>query len=90
MFPSPQELDAQSPIKITRWVDIDSEEFYDLDDDPGLTKKFLRIGFREPAFFFCDTLGRIWGKGENGIYYPYHFNRGKTLYGYRISKKAAN
>ena len=90
MFPSPQELDAQSPIKINRWVDIDSEEFYELDEDPGLTKKFLRLGFQEPAFFFTDTLGRIWGKGENGKYYPYHFNRGKTLYGYRMAKKAAN
>ena len=89
-FPSPAELDAQSKIKIDRWIDIDSEEWRDLDDDPGLTKKFLKIGFKEPAFFFTDTHGRVWGKGENGFYYPYHFNRGKTLIGYRIPTKAAN
>ena len=87
---TPQELDAQSPIKIDRWLDVDSQEWRDMDDDPGLTKKFLRLGFQEPPFFFTDALGRVWGKGEDGRFYPFHFNIGKKLYGYRISKKAVN
>lgn len=90
MFPSPTELDAQSPIQVDGWVDLDSERWREVDDDPGLTKKFIRIGFAEPAFFFTDSLGRIWGKGENGIYYPYHLDYGKKKYGIRIAKKAAN
>ena len=90
MFPSPKELDAQSAIKIDRWIAIDSEEWKELDDNPALTKKFLRLGFQEPAYLFTDTLGRVWGRGENGKYYPFHFNKGKTLIGYRLPQKAAN
>lgn len=91
-FPPPAALDAQSKIKIDRWVDLDSEEWKSLEDDDAqwATKKFLKVGFREPAFFFTDTNGRVWGKGEDGLYYPYHFNHGKTLIGYRIPTKAAN
>jgi hypothetical protein len=90
MFPSPMELDAQSSIQLDGWVDLDSERWREVDDDPGLTKKFIRLGFQEPAFFFTDSFGRIWGKGENGKYYPYHLSYGKKKYGIRIAKKAAN
>jgi len=45
---------------------------------------------KEPAYLFTDSMGRVWGKGENGKYYPYHYDYGKKLYGIRISKKAAN
>ncbi len=88
-FPSPRELDAQSKIKIDRWIDIDSKEWRELDDDPGLTKKFLKLGFEE-SYLFTDTDGRVWGKGEDGRYYPYHFSSGKKKIGYRLPKKAAN
>lgn len=90
MFPSPKELDAQSKIKLDGWVDLDSERWREVDDDPGLTKKFIRLGFKEPAFFFTDSDGRIWGKGEDGLYYPYHLEYGKKKYGIRINAKAAN
>lgn len=90
MFPGPKELDAQSKIKIDRWVDIDSEEWRDLDDDPGLTKRLIKIGFQKPEYFFTDSLGRIWGRGEDGFFYPFHFSSyGKNI-GYRLPKKAAN
>ena len=90
MFPSPKELDEQSPITLDGWVDIDSERWREIDDDPGLTKKWLRLGFQEPAYFFTDTDGRVWGRGENGYWYPYHIEYGKKKYGLRIAKKAAN
>jgi len=89
-FPSSKELDAQSKIKIDRWIDIDSEECKELDDNHSLTKRWLKLGFEEPAYFFADSLGRVWGKGVDGIYYPFHFNKGKILIGYRLSKMAAN
>lgn len=90
MFPSPKELDAQAVIKVDAWVDLDSERWREIDDDPSLTKKWLRLLMKEPAYLFTDSDGRVWGKGENGVYYPYHTEHGKKLYGVRISKKAAN
>lgn len=90
MFPSPKELDAQALIKVDAWVDLDSERWREIDDDPALTRKWLKLLMKEPAYLFTDSDGRVWGKGENGIYYPYHTEYGKKLYGVRISKKAAN
>lgn len=86
---SPTVLDAQATIKVDRWLDLDSEECRAKDDDHALTKKWLKIGM-DAKFLFADPSGRIWGRGENNIYFPYHFNVGKTLYGYRISKSASN
>lgn len=89
-YPTPKELDAQSKIRIDRWIEVDSEEWRELDDDPAFTKKCIRLGFMEPAHFFVDTLGRIWGKGEDGLYYPFYFTSfGKNI-GYRMSTRAAN
>ena len=90
MFPSPLELDAQSEVKLDGWLDLDSERWRDTDPDPGLTKKWLTMLMREPAYLFTDTFGRVWGKGENGKYYPYHYDYGKKKNGIRIAKKAAN
>lgn len=90
MFPSPKELDAQCQVKLDGWVDLDSERWREVDDDPSLTKKWLKLLMKEPAYLFTDSNGRIWGKGENGIYYPYHLEYGKKKYGLRISTKAAN
>lgn len=90
MLPSPQELDKQSAVVIAKWVDLGSEEWLSLDDDPGLTKKVVRMLTNEPAYLAVDSLGRLWGRGENGRYYPFHVENGKNLIGIRISKKAAN
>lgn len=90
-LPTPQELDTQSKIKIDRWVEIGSEEWKDLDDNPAFTKKILRLGLHHPEpFLFTDTMGRIWGKGNDGTFYPFHFEYGKKKLGYRISALALN
>lgn len=90
MVPTPKELDAQSLVHLDGWVDLDSERWREIDPDPGLTKKWIKLGFQEPAYFLLDSDGRIWGRGENGYYYPYHLDYGKKKYGIRIAKKAAN
>ncbi len=87
---TPKELDAQSPIKVERWVDIDSEECALMDNTPEFTKQILKLGFQSPAFLFLDSDGRIFGDSKDGKYYPFHFEYGKQLIGYRICKKAAN
>ncbi len=87
-----QELDAQSPVKIDRWIDVDSEECKDMDETPDFTRKIMRIGF-EDGWLFTDLQGRIWGHAkneENGPFFPFHFEWGSQLIGYRISKRAAN
>jgi hypothetical protein len=89
-FPTPVELDAQSPVKIDRWVEVDSKEHRDLDENPSMARKWINLGLREPAYLFTDVNGRVWGKGENGKYYPFHFKSGKSLIGYRLSERAAN
>ena len=83
------ELVKQSPVKIDKWLDIDSEECKDKDPDHALTKKWLKIGF-EDKFLFTDAEGCIWGRGSEGRFFPYHFDYGKKLYGFRLSKTAAN
>jgi hypothetical protein len=89
--PSPQELDTQSAVKIDRWIEVGSEEWREMDDTPDFTKKILRLGLHHPEpFLFTDMLGRIWGKGEGGKFYPFHFEYGKKLIGYRISALALN
>ena len=89
-FPSPVALDAQSKIHVDRWVELDSQEWRELEETPAFTKKIVALGFKEPAYLFTDMLGRIWGKGEDGLYYPFHMNKGAKVIGYRISKRAAN
>lgn len=89
-FPSPAGLDAQSKIHVDRWIELYSEEWRMLDETPEFTKQIVKLGFKEPAYLFTDTNGRIWGKGEDGRYYPFHFNHGAKVIGYRITKRAAN
>jgi hypothetical protein len=91
MHLTPKQLDNQSLIRIDRWIDVDSVECRKLDDNYKLTKRIIRDLYeQEPASLFTDSLGRFWDKGVNGIYFPYHFEYGKKLIGYRMSKKAAN
>lgn len=86
----PSELDKQCPIQIERWIEIDSEEWRDMDNMPDFTKKILRYGF-EDNWLYTDDLGRIWGKPKDGgPHWPLHFDYGTKKYGYRISKKAVN
>jgi len=87
---SPSELDKQSPIKIDKWLNIDSEECREKDPDHSLTKKWLRIGL-EDKFLFTDSQGRLWGRGkQSNQYFPYHFNVGEKLYGFRLAATAVN
>jgi hypothetical protein len=91
MIPAPKDLDAQSKIMIDEWIDVDSDEVRSMDDNYALTKKMIRmLHDKEPAYLFTDSLGRLFGKGEDGFYYPFHFEYGKKLIGYRLSTKAAN
>jgi hypothetical protein len=90
MLPSPKELDAQSIVKIDEWVDLGSERWRDTDDDPALTKQWVKLLMSEPAYLVADSYGRLWGKRKDGGYDPYHYNYGKKLIGIRLAKKAAN
>jgi len=88
--PTPKELDRQSGVHIDKWIDIDSPECIELDDGyRDFTKQCIRFGF-ESGHMFCDTDGRIWGGVKGGLYFPFHFEAGTKLYGYKFSKKAAN
>jgi hypothetical protein len=93
---SPAALDAQSEIKIDRWVDLGSEDQRMIDEDPAFTQKCLRIGLEGGVLSF-DSGGRVWGYNkQNGKYYPLHteFHRvpgqSPMLIGFRQPKKAAN
>lgn len=87
---SPEELEAQSPVHIDKWIDIASEDAQLMDQDFELTKKMMKIGF-EDGWMITDSLGRIYGKNpEKGIYFPFHFEYGSLLIGYRNCKKASN
>jgi hypothetical protein len=96
---SPEELDAQSPVKISRFIDIDSQECKEMDEDRAFTKKLILMGFEgngpdDPPFMYLDKNGRIWGrnpKNPSSPHYPLHFTspRGELI-GYKMSKKAAN
>ncbi len=88
---TPNQLDAQSKIQVDRWVEVESDECRTLDDNYSLTKKMIRKLYEEqPAYLFTDSLGRLFGKGVDGLYYPFHFESYGKLIGYRLAKKAAN
>ncbi len=86
---SHEELVKQSPVKVDSWVDIGSEDHKDKDDDVALTKRILKIGM-EDKFLFTDAMGCLWGRDEQGLFCPYHFEYGKKLIGFRLAKTAAN
>lgn len=87
----PQELEAQSPIKIDRWVDVHSSDCKEIDGDlHAFTLKCIKIGFEDGAMF-VDNLGRIWCKWKSeGPCFPFHTEFGKQFIGYRLASKAAN
>jgi len=84
-----KQLDAQSPIPLDGWLDMNSEECKDKDNNQAFTRKCLRIGMEE-GFMHTDSLGRIWCLNNEDVYCPFHFSYGKKLYGFRLAAKAAN
>ena len=90
MNPSPSQLDNQSPVKIVRWLDIDSNELNQIDNYYSLTKKWLAMLLNNDTFKL-DSLGRVWGfNKDKNQYYPYHIEYNNQLIGIKVSKKAAN
>ena len=87
---SPEQLDTQSPVKIDRWIDIDSKECKMIDEFHSFFKETLTWAFNS-NLMFLDSLGRIWGNKPNSSQkFPIHFEHGKQLIGYRITKRASN
>ena len=88
---SPKQLDAQNKIVLDGWVEFGSDAWREVDNDIEFTKLIIEniLGPTEEHFLFLDTLGRCWGKGEDG-YYPFHLESFGKKYGIRISKKATN
>lgn len=87
---TPAEFDKQSIVQIDYWIDVESEESKDKDQDRDLTKYMIKIGF-EDGWMQTDSNGRIWGyDSTRNLYHPFHFEYGKKKIGYRIAKKAAN
>jgi hypothetical protein len=86
---SPKELDLQCKVSIDRWVDLNSEEAKRLDPKHKETLHWFKV-CQGPGGLMLDNLGRIFGKGAEGRYYPYHINVDGKLIGFRISAKALN
>lgn len=84
-----KELDLQNTIHIDDWLDFDSERCKDVDDNRAFTKHCMKLGL-EAGFMFADSMGRLWCKGKDDKYYPYHLEYGKKKYGIRQAKKALN
>jgi hypothetical protein len=89
-FPSPQELDQQAKIIVDKWLEVESEDCRKMDQNYFLTKRIIELGFQEPAYLMADQNGRLWGRGVDQYWYPFHFEYDGQLIGYKLSKKAAN
>lgn len=86
---SPAILDAQAPVKIDRYVVLDSPEWRKTDDDPKTTKALLRFGLQSDSLM-VDVNGRVWSQEFRGKCCPIHFECGNELIGIRLSQQAAN
>ncbi len=82
-----KELDLQNQVEIDRWVDYDSPEFKKIDQYPYFTKQCLQYGF-EAEFMIIDDKARVWGRGADGRYFPFHLEDGKKKVGVRLPGKA--
>lgn len=87
-LPHPRELDKQCRVSIHKWVDLYSLECKELDDDYKLTVKWFTM--LQGDILHTDLFGRLWGRGNEGLWYPYHIESYGKTYGLRISAKAAN
>lgn len=70
-------------INIDRWIDMDSEEFKQIEHHAWIYRFTLRA--IELDVLTVDSNGHIWGKGK-----PCHAELGGKLVGLRYSKKAVN
>jgi hypothetical protein len=89
-MPSPQTLDQQSVVYLSGYVDLGSERHHQLDENPALTKKWIAMLMKEPAYLHTDTLGRLWGQGKDDRWFPLHIECLGKCYGIRLPKLAAN
>lgn len=85
----PTELDSQSPVKIDEWLDIDSDRCKQVDDNRPITKKWMAMLMADKTLQ-TDSMGRVWGQGKEGQWYPYHLESHGKLYGIRVAKQASN
>lgn len=83
-----KDLDAQSTVYISKWVEVDSDECRRLDDNRPFTKKCIRV-LEETGNLVVDEQGRIWGRGDT-YYYPLHIEVNGRNYGFKMAKKALN
>ncbi|HEY5268166.1 MAG TPA: hypothetical protein VII94_03450 [Candidatus Saccharimonadales bacterium] len=84
-----KQLDAQSVTFLDGWVDLDSTSWKEVDDNPSFTRRCIKIGM-DSNYLVTDNFGRLWGMGENKLYYPFHLEYGSKKFGIRLPKKAAN
>ena len=54
---SPKQLDEQSSVQLDGWLEMDSEKWREADDNPNLTRKWLRMLLGNALF--VDKLGRV-------------------------------
>lgn len=88
---SPKQLDEQSYIHLNGgWLELNSPRHVAVDDNIELTKSWITMLTKEPAYIQIDSLGRLWAKDKDGHFCPFHLECCGKLYGIRISKKAAN
>jgi hypothetical protein len=87
---TPKQLDEQSIVYLSGWLDLGSQRWRMTDDMPELTKEWVTMLTKDPAFLHADSQGRLWGLGNDGHYFPFHIECCGKLYGIRVVKKAAN
>lgn len=84
-----QELDRHIEVELEEWLDINSARLQEMDDDPALTRWFLKLGL-EGGFLQTDSEGRVFGEKEDGTYFPFHVESNGKKYGIRLATKASN
>jgi hypothetical protein len=86
---TPQQLDSQCGVVISEWIDINCARAQEIDDDQELSVKWLKIA-AEAGMLRVDLFGRLWGSVGDNVWFPYHFEHGNKLVGYKLSSMAAN
>lgn len=87
---SPQQLVAQSEVKIDRWIDWRSDEAKRIDDMRDFSAHILHLGEDGKTLTIASD-GSVWGYDkERSRFWPLHFEYRGKLIGYRFAAKAAN
>jgi hypothetical protein len=86
---TPQQLDKQNSVLIDSWIDINCARAQEWDNDHDLSIKWMKMA-AEAQMLRIDTQGRLWGESGDGKWFPYHFEHGNKLVGYKLSSLAAN